>query len=92
MQRVTYDLLDHSTVDKLFKDPPIIDHQILNPSVPRFIQPVYGLGVAVLGLGNAISAKGEIDQYIHARYGDVVIACSRLARLALNSLNSLGYF
>ena len=78
MQHVTYDLLDHSLVDKLFKDPPVIDHHILNPSVPRFIQPVYGLEVAVLGLGDTISVKAEIDQYIHAKYGDV-IACSHLA-------------
>lgn len=78
MNRVTFDLLDRVSVDSLFKHPPIIDHQTFYPSVPRYIQPVYGLEVAILGLKDAMQSVPIIDRYIQAQYGDV-IASSRLA-------------
>jgi hypothetical protein len=40
LNRITYDLLDRTSIDKLFKNPPVIDHQTFYPSVPRYIQPV----------------------------------------------------
>ena len=78
MNRITYDLLDRSSVDKLFKAPPVIDHQTFYPSVPRYIQPIYGLEVAILGLKDIIGALPAIDHYIRSQYGNV-IATSRLA-------------
>jgi len=76
--RITYDLLDRSTVDKLFRTPPVIDHQTLSPSTPRYIQPIYGLEVAILGLKDVLLALPVLDHYISHQYGDV-IASSRLA-------------
>ena len=38
LNRITYDLLDRVSIDKLFKNPPVIDHQTFYPSVPRYIQ------------------------------------------------------
>ena len=58
MNRITYDLLDRSSVAKLLETPPTIDHQTFTASVPRFIQPKYGLEVAILGLKDVLSAKG----------------------------------
>ncbi|KAF8502706.1 hypothetical protein F5888DRAFT_1113833 [Russula emetica] len=81
MNRITYDLLDRASVDKHFKNPPVIDHQTLYPSVrtvPRYIQPVYGLEVGILGVKDVLRAVPVIDHYIRVNYGNV-IACSRLA-------------
>ncbi|KAI0267230.1 hypothetical protein BGY98DRAFT_938773 [Russula aff. rugulosa BPL654] len=35
LNRITYDLLDRTSIDKLFKNTPVIDHQTFYPSVPR---------------------------------------------------------
>jgi hypothetical protein len=78
MNRITYDLLDRTSVDKLFKNPPVIDHQTHYPSVPRYIQPVYGLEVGILGVKDVLRAVPVIDHYIQANHGNV-IASSRLA-------------
>jgi hypothetical protein len=56
----------------------VIDHQTLYPSVPRYIQPVYALEVAIIGVQDVLGPVPIIDQYIHDRYGDV-IASNRLA-------------
>jgi len=78
MNRITYDLLDRSTVDKLFQTPPVIDHQPLFPSITPYIQPIYGLEVAVLGLKDVVEALPVLNHYIRHHYG-YVIASSRLA-------------
>jgi hypothetical protein len=78
MNRITYDLLDHSSVEKLFRAPPVIDRQTFFPSVPRYIQPIYALEVAILGMKDLLQAGLVIDHYIRSTYGDV-IASSRLA-------------
>jgi len=80
MNWITFDLLDRSSVDRLLTNPPVIDHQTLYPSVPRYVQPIYGLEVGILGLKDVLRAVPVIDQYIHSHYGDVIAA----SRLALN--------
>jgi hypothetical protein len=77
--RITYDLLDRSAVDKLFQTPPVIDHQTLFPSITPYIQPIYGLEVAILGLKDIVEALPLLNHYIRHHYGHV-IASSRLAR------------
>ena len=79
MNRVTFDLLDRASVLDLFKTPPVIDHQTHRPSTPRYIQPVYALEVAILGLSDVPQAMHVIDRYIRSNYGNV-IASRRLAR------------
>ena len=78
MNRITFDLLDRASVGSLFKTPPVIDHQTLYPSVPRYIQPVHGLEVGILGVQDVWGVVPIIDNYIKSKYGDV-IACSHLA-------------
>jgi hypothetical protein len=78
MNRITFDLLDRASVDNLFKAPPVIDHQTLYPSVPRYIQPVYALEVGIFGVKDVLRAAPVIDHYIKSKYGNV-IASSRLA-------------
>jgi hypothetical protein len=78
MHRITYDLLDRASVVKLLETPPVIDHQMFYPSIPRYIQPIYGLELAILGIKDVLRAAPGIDRYIHNRYGNV-IASSRLA-------------
>jgi hypothetical protein len=80
MNRITFDLVNHASLEQLFKNPPVIDHETLYPSVPRYIQPVYGLEVAILGMKDVLRAAPVIDRYIHTNYGDVIAA----SRLALN--------
>jgi len=80
MNRIIFDLLDRASVDKLFKTPPVINHQTLLPSVPRYIHPVYGLEVGILGVKDVIQAVPVIDCYIRTKYGDVITS----SRLALN--------
>jgi hypothetical protein len=53
LNRITYDLLDRPSVDKLFKNPPVIDHLTFHPSVPRYIQPVYGLTNSRIGFSHS---------------------------------------
>ena len=64
MNRITYDLLDRSSVDELPKNSPIIDHQTFHPSSPRYIQSVYGIGVGILGLQDVWNAMPEWATYI----------------------------
>ena len=80
MKRITFDLLDHASVNHLLDNPPIIDHQTLYPSTPRYIQPVYGLEVAILGVKDVMRVAPVIDHYTHSTYGDVIAA----SRLSLN--------
>ena len=56
----------------------VIDHQTFYPSIPRYIQPLYALEVAILGVKDVVRAQPAIDLYIKTRYGEV-IATSRLA-------------
>ena len=78
ISRITFDLLDRASVDNLFKTPPVIDHQTIYPSVPRYIKPVYALEVGILGVKGVLRAAPVIDHYIKSKYGNV-IAYSRLA-------------
>ena len=78
MGRITYDLLDRASVDALQNLPPVIEHRTYYPSVPRFIQPIYGLEVGIAGIGDVQGPKSFIDRYIRRKYGNV-IARSRLA-------------
>jgi hypothetical protein len=76
--RVRFDLLDCSSVDSLLQEPPVIDHQTICPSTPRYIQPVYGLEVAILSVKDSQLVRPVVNNYIRRAYGNV-IAHSRLA-------------
>ena len=78
MNRITYDLLERSSVDTLLQQPPVIDRQPLFPTTPRYIQPLFGLETAILGMKDVQLALPTINNYITQTYGDV-IASSRLA-------------
>ena len=54
MNRVTFDLLDRKSINNLFMSPPVIDHQPLYPSTPHYIQPLYALEVAILGVQDVL--------------------------------------
>jgi|SRR6266850_592595 len=77
MHRITYDLLDRASVIKLLETPPVIDNQMFYPSIPCYIQPIYGLEVTILGIKDVLRAAPGIDRYIHNRYGDVIASSRR---------------
>jgi hypothetical protein len=83
MNRITYDPLDHASVVELLKTPPVIEHQTFYPFVPRYIQPICGLEVSILGIKDVLRAAPFIDRYhIRNRYGNVIAS----SRLALNEV------
>jgi len=63
MLRITYDFLDRSSAGKLFKTPPVIDLTTrLTSPPPRYIQPIYGLEVA-LDIKDVLRATPVLDNY-----------------------------
>ncbi|GBE78620.1 hypothetical protein SCP_0115090 [Sparassis crispa] len=77
--RLTFDLLDSEVVQSLLINPPVIDRHALTVSRPRFITPIYGLEVAVMGLQDLQGVRARIDRFIYQRYGQGALICSRMA-------------
>ncbi|KAF8965909.1 hypothetical protein BDZ97DRAFT_739753 [Flammula alnicola] len=68
--RITFCFLSSSVVENLLRRYPVIDNQPVLPRRSRYIQPVYGLEVAVNGVGDYPQAQHMIDEYIQRKYGE----------------------
>ncbi|KAF8972557.1 hypothetical protein BDZ97DRAFT_1722685, partial [Flammula alnicola] len=67
---ITFCFLSSSVVENLLRRYPVIDNQPVLPRRSRYIQPVYGLEVAVNGVGDYPQAQHMIDEYIQRKYGE----------------------
>jgi hypothetical protein len=68
--RIFYHLLKKESISALSSTPIRIDNRSYIPRRSRFIQPLFGLEVAVNGVEDAQAAKSMIDDYIQRQYGD----------------------
>ncbi|KAK0208496.1 hypothetical protein DFS33DRAFT_1484844 [Desarmillaria ectypa] len=67
--RITFTFTNSHIIDALLGDHPVVKHHTLLPHRPRFIQPYYGLEIAVPGCSVYQTAKSVLDQYIIHKYG-----------------------
>ncbi|KAG6829260.1 hypothetical protein H0H92_005140 [Tricholoma furcatifolium] len=79
-ESITYNFFDHASALEIIKKPPNIDGWLYHPSTPRFIQPNYGLEVAITNVNSLPDAKEIIDGYIRDTYGDEALCQSRVER------------
>lgn len=77
-KRAVFDLLDPGDIDSLTHNPPVFDRHTYFPARPRYIEPLYALEIAVVGLNFVEGVKTFIDKYIRETYGNDSIATSRL--------------
>jgi len=73
-KRVVYDVISYDAVPWLKEHPPTIDWVLYHTKQYCFIQPVYGLELAVSGIREIQGAKHILDSYFHAKYGPMVCA------------------
>ncbi|KAF5379464.1 hypothetical protein D9615_006597 [Tricholomella constricta] len=82
--RVTYTFVHRNSVDVLVTNKPVLENRpggnptTLTPIVPRYIQPLYGLEVAITNVGGYPQAQVIIDSYIRSKYGTDAWRSSRL--------------
>jgi len=67
--RIFYHFLKPESISALTHTPIFIDGQSYYPCRPRFIQPVYGLEIAIAGVGYLSQARSVIDNYIERTFG-----------------------
>lgn len=72
LNRVVYDLVSQDAVTWLRSNPPTFERRTYHPEQYRFIQPIYGLEVAITGLRGIDGAHQILDQYFNRKYGNVV--------------------
>jgi len=82
--RIIYHFLSNNSIIALTNTPIILDNRSYYPRRPRYVQPSYGLEVAVAGVGEFSGARSAIDNYIERTFGttgsnEPVVRCSRLA-------------
>ena len=68
--RIFYHFLKRDSITALTDTPIRLDGRSYIPRRSRYIQPLFGLEVAVNGVGDAQSAKSMIDSYLQRRYGN----------------------
>ena len=61
---IIYHFLKTTSITTLTNYPIIIDNCSYYPRCPHYVQPSYGLEVAVAGIGEFVRARATIDQYI----------------------------
>ena len=67
--RITYHFYSDTAIDNLMRTYPIVDGRSCIPRHPRFVQPVFGLEIAINGVGDYPQARALIDHYIQTTYG-----------------------
>jgi len=82
--RIIYHFLDVNSITALTNTPIIIDNRSYYPRRPRYVQPSYGLEVAVAGVGEFSGVRAVIDNYIERAFAtsgstEPVVRRSRLA-------------
>ncbi|KAF5310194.1 hypothetical protein D9619_010593 [Psilocybe cf. subviscida] len=68
--RIYFLFESEESVRRLIAKPPIINNQSLWAHPARFIQPIFGLEVAINGVGPYPNAQSIIDRYIERKYGE----------------------
>ncbi|KAF5367841.1 hypothetical protein D9615_010570 [Tricholomella constricta] len=82
--RVTYTFAHRRSVEDILANKPVLENRTgggtvtLTPIVPRYVQPQYGLEVAVTNVGGYPQAQVIIDSYIRSKYGIDAWRSSRL--------------
>ncbi|KAK7048602.1 hypothetical protein R3P38DRAFT_3619413, partial [Favolaschia claudopus] len=76
--RITYNLVSPRSAHEVLASRPVVNGSILLPSQPRFIQPQWGLEIAIAGCAEVIGAQQLLDNYIRSTYGNDAIATSRM--------------
>lgn len=80
--RIVFAFTKRESVLRLLQQPPVIDGRSYLPVTPRYIQPLYGLEIAINGISDIGGAKVRIDRHLEAHYGghpnDPVVRHSRL--------------
>ncbi|PPQ73488.1 hypothetical protein CVT24_007817 [Panaeolus cyanescens] len=80
--RVFYLVENENDIIKYLSQPVFISNEAYTPRRPRFIQPIYGLEIAINGLRDLPAARSMIDRYIEGKYGanirDKVVRTSRM--------------
>ncbi|KAF5380414.1 hypothetical protein D9615_004612 [Tricholomella constricta] len=85
--RVTFQFLKKEHIDLLMRKPPIIKGHSFVPRIPRFIEPIYALEVAVVGVAPYNDPQMVIDRYLIAKYNHLAQeALIRSSRLALDDV------
>jgi hypothetical protein len=81
--RIFYHLLNPDHITALQRNPIIIDSRSYYPHRSRYVQPIFGLELAVPGVGELSQARSVIDHYIECHFNDdptqPVVRHSRLA-------------
>jgi len=67
---IFYHFLKPESITALIDTPIIINHRSYYPRRPRFVQPLYGLEIAVAGVGDIPQARSVIDHYIECEFND----------------------
>ncbi|KAF5379040.1 hypothetical protein D9615_006032 [Tricholomella constricta] len=67
--RVTLQFIDKDHIDRLMRQPPVVKGHTVVPRIPRFVEPVYALEVAVVGVATYNDPQMIIDRYLQAKYG-----------------------
>ena len=67
--RIFYHFLKRDSITALTDTPIRLDGRSYIPRRSRYIQPLFGLEVAINSVGDAQSAKSMIDSYLQRRYG-----------------------
>lgn len=66
--RIIYHFLSNDSIIALTNTPIIIDHRSYYPRRPRYVQPSYGLEIAVAGVGEFSGVRSAIDNYIERTF------------------------
>jgi len=67
--RIIYHFLKVESIVALTNHPIILDHCSYFPHRPRYVQPSYGLEIAIPGVGEFSGVRAAIDNYIERTYG-----------------------
>jgi hypothetical protein len=82
--RIFYHLLNPDHITALQRNPVIVDGRSCYPHRSRYIQPIFGLELAISGVGELSQARSVIDHYIESNFVDDSSQLVRRSRLALD--------
>ncbi|KAF5379366.1 hypothetical protein D9615_006585 [Tricholomella constricta] len=85
--RVTFQFIKKDHIDRLMRQPPVIKGHSVVPRTPRYVEPLYALEVAVVGVASYNDPQMIIDRYLQAKYGQMAqTKLIRSSRLVLDEV------
>ncbi|KAF5382054.1 hypothetical protein D9615_004273 [Tricholomella constricta] len=85
--RVTFQFIKKENIDLLMRQPPVVKGHTFIPRIPRYVEPIYALEVAVVGVATYNDPQMIIDRYLQAKYGrQAKTALIRSSRLVLEDV------